>query len=154
QAIQTRRVPAEKGAATLLLRKGERYVMHDDEAAGGVAAAALSLPAEQTLPPPLTDATPPGGPLLLPFVGGYGDAIGCIPVLRALRRHRPCGELTIATTPGPREICADLGGVQARYIHSPPSALGLQHYAGLLSLEHIAATGLVGAEGFPARFAQ
>jgi ADP-heptose:LPS heptosyltransferase len=128
--------------------------MHDDEAAGGVLAGVLSLPAGQTLPPPLSEATPADGPLLLPFVGGYGDAVGCIPVLRALQRHRPGAELTIATTPGPREIFADLGKIDARYIHYPPSALGLQHYAALLSLEGIAAAGAVAAEGFPARFAR
>jgi hypothetical protein len=36
---KTLRVPAEKGAATLIFRAGQRYLLHDDEAAAGIAAA-------------------------------------------------------------------------------------------------------------------
>ncbi|MHC5022824.1 MAG: hypothetical protein ACYTGG_02775, partial [Planctomycetota bacterium] len=88
QIIQPREslaVAVEKGRHAVRLEAGVRYVMHDVEVASGrhadVFATVEPMPAS---PAPLDPAAPPER-LVIPFIGGLGDAISILPVLRAIK---------------------------------------------------------------------
>ena len=103
-------VPVEKGHNTITLRAGVRYVMHDTEVDSGSAAGVWKrvepLPEAPARFNPRQTCT---GQLLVPFIGGLGEAISTLPVLASIRRQHPELTLDVTTTPGPAELFAMSG---------------------------------------------
>ncbi|MHC4949101.1 MAG: glycosyltransferase family 9 protein [Planctomycetota bacterium] len=134
-------VPVERGRRTIPVRRGVVYVMHDVEVDGavraGVAASVRPLP-----PTPARLASPDGvtGELVLPFIGGLGDALCLLPVLETLRRRSPGLRLTIATPPGPAEVFG-LADVATRLAAHPLTLPGWRRHARYLSMECVHETG-------------
>lgn len=153
EVSKTLRAPAEKGAATMIFRPGQRYLLHDDEAAAGQAAGVLTgvydLPGAVERFDPSRHSR---GKVVFPFVGGYGDAVSCIPVFHALRRHCPAVELTLAATPGPQTIFA-LGGIEAEMLRYPLTERQFARFDAYLTLETALTGQLPGPGGFGEFFA-
>ncbi|MEM7230218.1 MAG: glycosyltransferase family 9 protein [Planctomycetota bacterium] len=108
KAVQTRAtvtVAVEHGRRAIELRESETYVLHDQEVASGQRAQMFAqvqdLPSE---PIPYAALTAAPGRIIVPFIGGLGDAISILPVLNAIQHQAPEAEITIATTPGPAEV--------------------------------------------------
>jgi hypothetical protein len=98
-------VPVENGRSTVTLEAGRPYVMHEVEAAGGRQADVFEQVA--ALPPAPRRFDPAGpltGRLIVPFIGGLGDAVSLLPVLGAIRRRHPRLRVEVTTTPGPAEV--------------------------------------------------
>ena len=98
-------VPVEHGRNVITLEAGRPYVMHDVEVASGLRADAFDQ--VQALPPRPLRFDPQGrhtGRLIVPFIGGLGDAVSLLPVLSSIRGRHPGLQIEVATTPGPAEV--------------------------------------------------
>jgi ADP-heptose:LPS heptosyltransferase len=100
--------PVEHGRAAIQLHGDVAYVMHDVEASSGLQAGVLDV--DDALPaPPVcisSDHLDEGMRLVMPFIGGLGDALSSLPVLAELKRRRPGRTVHVTTTPGPSELFA------------------------------------------------
>jgi ADP-heptose:LPS heptosyltransferase len=104
-------VAVEHGRHIVELREGVAYVLHDGETASalqaGIAAEIRELQVLPAGPVPLDsaviDAT---GTLIVPFIGGFGDALCIMPLLNTIRRRHPNLTIAISTTPGPASVFA------------------------------------------------
>lgn len=106
---ETRRVAVEKGRNVITLQAGSAYIMHDVEVASGQAAGVWSN--VQTLPKnpiqlvcnqsTLAQAT---GRMILPFIGGLGDALSMLPVIASIRDQNAGLVVDVAATPGPADV--------------------------------------------------
>jgi ADP-heptose:LPS heptosyltransferase len=120
QAVTTKStitVPVENGCNTISLDGGRAYVMHDVEVAGGAQAGVFEQVAKLPATPRRFDSGGPlSGRLVVPFIGGLGDAVSLLPVLSAVRRRHPRLRLEVTTTPGPAEVfdlCRSVSSVVA-----------------------------------------
>ncbi|MCH7848374.1 MAG: glycosyltransferase family 9 protein [Planctomycetes bacterium] len=134
-------VPVEKGHNTITLRAGVRYVMHDTEVDSGVAAGVWKrvepLPEAPARFNPRQTCT---GQLLVPFIGGLGEAISTLPVLASIRRQHPELTLDVTTTPGPAELFAMSG--QLHSVRTYPLRLeAWRRYEHYLTMEGVHETG-------------
>ncbi len=152
-------VAVEVGRRNVHLDAGRSYVLHDAEVHSGRAAAAFDrvapLPAR---PQPWAStraaggAGAVGGRLILPYIGGLGDAVSLLPVLASLRRQHPALAIDVAATTGPAQVFA----LSPRVDHVLPYPLahdawiGYDHY---LSLEAVAETGQQPGRPLPETFA-
>lgn len=101
----TMQVPVEHGRGAITLEAGTAYVMHDVESASGAQADAfLRIDALPPRPRRFDGGGPLAGRMIVPFIGGLGDAISMLPVLSAIRRRHPGLRLDVAATPGPAEV--------------------------------------------------
>ncbi len=114
-------VPVEKGHNTITLRAGVRYVMHDTEVDSGVAAGVWKrvepLPEAPAKFNPRQTCT---GQLLVPFIGGLGEAISMLPILASIRQQHPQLTIDVTTTPvngAPRDTTAASLGTTTRCGH-------------------------------------
>ena len=104
-ARNTITVPVERGRSTITLDAGQAYVMHDVEVAGGREADAFEQVAALPAAPRRFDPTRPlTGRMIVPFIGGLGDAVSLLPVLSAIRQRHPRLRLEVTTTPAPAEV--------------------------------------------------
>ena len=133
-------VPVENGRSDILLAAGSRYVMHDVEVAGGRQAGVFAV--VEPLPPRPRRFQPGdelSGRLVLPFIGGMGDAVAMLPILGALRRRHPPLRVDVAATRGPAEVF--VLSPHLDHISAYPTPLetwcGYDHY---LTMEAVAAT--------------
>ncbi len=98
-------VAVERGRNVIQLRGGEDVVMHDVEIQSGMQAGAFDrvepLPVRPVV---FSRKARICGPVVMPFIGGLGDAIAMLPVIEAIRRLAPDQPLVVSTTPGPGEI--------------------------------------------------
>lgn len=134
-AHNTVAVPVENGRSAISLQTGTDYVMHDVEVAGGRRAGAFEhikpLPAR---PRRFEPDKGPAGRMILPFIGGMGDAVSMLPVLTAISRRHPRLRVDIATTPGPAEVFRLSSRVNG-IIAYPPVLETWRGYDHFLSLE-------------------
>ena len=98
-------VPVENGRSSISLQAGRAYVMHDIEVASGQDAGAF----EQVSAAPAGPRCfkPDGrltGRMVVPFIGGMGDAISLLPALNSLRQQHVGLRIEVATTAGPAEV--------------------------------------------------
>ena len=150
---QTITVSVENGRSSITLAAGERYVMHDVEVAGGrqagVFAEAGPLPPR---PPRYSAASNPGGRMIIPFIGGLGDAVSMLPVLATICRQHPRLRLEVATTPGPAEVfslCPRVG----RVLDYPVPLEAWCRYDHHLTMEVVQQTDQVPGRALPEVFA-
>ncbi|MEE8156009.1 MAG: glycosyltransferase family 9 protein [Phycisphaerales bacterium] len=107
-------VPVEKGYNTITLHAGVRYVMHDTEVDSGSAAGVWKrVDALPEVPEQFNSRQACTGRLLVPFIGGLGEAISMLPVLASIRRQHPKLAIDVTTTPGPAELFALSGQLQS-----------------------------------------
>ena len=100
-------VPVEKGHNTITLHTGVRYVMHDTEVDSGIAAGVWKrVDALPEAPERFNPRRSCSGRLLVPFIGGLGEAISMLPVLASIRRQHPKLAIDVTTPPGPAELFA------------------------------------------------
>lgn len=98
-------VALDGGRSAARLEAGTPYVLHEVEAASGQAAGALA--SVQELPPRPARFDPAdrlSGRLVLPFIGGMGDAVCLLPVLASIRHQQPGLRIEVAAMPGPAEV--------------------------------------------------
>jgi ADP-heptose:LPS heptosyltransferase len=134
-------VPVEHGRRAIQLTGGVSYVMHDVEAAGGARAGILGPPREiPARPARYAAGTEARGSLVLPFIGGLGDAVAMLPVLQELRSRHPGLRITAAPTPGPAEVF-QLSGIVAATLPYPPTLAGWQTFDHHLTMEVVHETG-------------
>ena len=105
-AVHTRMtVPVENGRSTITMLPDRSYVMHDVEVANGRQAGAFddvsALPVRPRRFDPQGELT---GRLVVPFIGGLGDAIAVLPMLASLRQQHRQLRIEVATTSGPAEV--------------------------------------------------
>jgi ADP-heptose:LPS heptosyltransferase len=110
-------VPVENGRSAISLDGGRAYVMHDVEVAGGSEAGVFEQVTQLPSSPRRFDSRGPlSGRLIVPFIGGLGDAVSLLPVLSAIRRRHPKLHVVLSTTPGPAEVfdlCRAVSAVEA-----------------------------------------
>jgi len=100
-------VAVERGRHAVQLQEGVAYVMHDVEAnsarqAGLVAVVQpLDIEATRILH---QHGEQRSGTLLVPFIGGLGDALCILPLVETIRRCHPQLDVVISTTPGPAAV--------------------------------------------------
>jgi ADP-heptose:LPS heptosyltransferase len=156
QAVTTKStitVPVENGRSAISLDGGRAYVMHDVEVAGGAEAGVFAQVADLPPAPRRFDSGGPlSGRLIVPFIGGLGDAVSLLPVLSAIRRRHPRLRVDVTTTPGPGEVFDLCRAVSA--IEPYPLPLegwtGYDHY---LTLEAVHQTGQSPGRALPDTFA-
>lgn len=146
-------VAVEKGRGAVHFAAGRSYVLHDVEVASGRESGAFdrveALPARPRM---LDPAGPVSGRLILPFVGGLGDAISMLPLVASLRRQHTGLSIDVATTAGPAQLFA----LSPRVDGVLPHPLGLEEwsrYDHYLSLEAVAETGQSPGRALPDTFA-
>jgi ADP-heptose:LPS heptosyltransferase len=147
------RVHVERGLRTIELRAGEVCVMHDVEVASGLRADAFA--ATQPLPPvPVrwNDRPRDAARMLVPFIGGMGDAVSMLPVIAALHDGCPGLSIHIAATPGPAELFA-LCPLVASVIPYPPTLDTWQRFDRYLTMEAVCATMQTPGRSLPETFA-
>ncbi len=149
----TMEVPVENGRAVIRLETGRPYVMHDVEAAsGGDANVFERVVAIPTRPRPFDAEGPLSGRLIVPFIGGLGDAISMLPVLAAIRRRHAKLRVDVATTPGPAEVFA-LAPAVDRIVEYPLPVDRWGQYDHFLSMEAVHRTGQAPSRPLPEVFA-
>jgi hypothetical protein len=98
-------VAVERGRSAIELAGGVDIVLHDVEIRSGMQAGVFErverLPAA---PSPFSARRTPSGPVIVPFIGGLGDAVAMLPVLEAIRRQARGFPLSVCTTTGPAEV--------------------------------------------------
>jgi ADP-heptose:LPS heptosyltransferase len=134
-------VALEGGRSAARLEAGAGYVLHDVEAAGGEASGALCEVREVPPRPARFDpGTPLTGRLIVPFIGGMGDAVCMLPVLASVRHQHPGLRVDAAAPPGPLEVLALSTAVDRVAAH--PLRIeewsGYDHY---LTMESVEETG-------------
>jgi ADP-heptose:LPS heptosyltransferase len=152
-ASNTITVPVERGRSTITLESGQAYVMHDVEVAGGRQADVFehmaSLPAT---PRRFNPTRPLTGRMIVPFIGGLGDAVSLLPVLTAIRQRHPRLRLEVATTPGPAEVF-DLSRTVEHIAAYPMPLSEWCRYDHYLTLEAVHETGQSPGRALPDVFA-
>ncbi len=147
-------VPFENGRCTITLAPGVPYVMHDVEAESGRAAGVLSsIEALPPQPAPFDPARAARGRLIVPFIGGMGDAVSMLPVLASIREQQPGMALDVATTPGPArvfELSPRVDEVVAYPVRVEEWCRAYQHF---LTLEAVVATAQSPGRAIPEIFA-
>ncbi|MHC4769261.1 MAG: glycosyltransferase family 9 protein [Planctomycetota bacterium] len=136
-ASNTITVPVENGRSAITLEAGRAYVMHDVEAASGKQADAFEQVA--ALPPAprrFDPKRPRTGRMIVPFIGGLGDAVSLLPVLSAIRRRHPRLRIEVATTPGPAEVF-DLSKMISNIAPYPMPVADWVRYDHYLTLEAV-----------------
>ena len=148
----TMQVAVENGRSAIELEAGRPYAMHDVEAASGSQAAALArvepLP---PLPRPFDPTGPLTGRMILPFIGGLGDAISMLPVLAAIRRRADL-RIDVTTTAGPAEVFA-LSPCVENVLGYPLPVEQWTRYDHYLSMEAVHRTGQRPGRPLPEVFA-
>ncbi|MHC4220719.1 MAG: glycosyltransferase family 9 protein [Planctomycetota bacterium] len=136
-ARSTITVPVENGRSAITLEAGRPYVMHDVEVASGKQADAFDqVAALPPLPRPFDPAGPLTGRMIVPFIGGLGDAVSLLPVLSAIRRRHPRLRVEVATTHGPAEVF-DLSRTVSHITPYPMSLTDWSGYDHYLTLEAV-----------------
>ncbi len=80
------------------------------------------------------------GRMVVPFIGGMGDAIALLPVLNSLRRQHAGLRIEVATTAGPAEVFS-LASCVNKVLGYPLSLSDWQGYDHFLCLEAVHETG-------------
>ena len=149
----TLQVAVENGRRAIELEAGHPYVMHDVEAASGAQAKAFER--VEPVPPrpgPFDSDGPLTGRMILPFIGGLGDAISMLPVLAAIRRQNAALHVDVTTTPGPAEVFA-LSPSVSRVLDYPLSTKQWTRYDHYLSMEAVHRTAQTPGRPLPEVFA-
>ena len=146
-------VPVENGRNTITLRSGLRYVMHDTEVDSGLQAGVWKrVEALPDLPARFDPRQTCSGQLLVPFIGGLGEAISMGPVLASIHRQHPQLVIDVTTTPGPAELLALSGHVQS--VRTYPLRLeAWRKYEHYLTMEAVYETGQQPGRPLPEVFA-
>ncbi len=101
---ETTIVAVEGGHDAIRLEGGRPYVLHEVEARSaretGVPASVEALPAR----PRRFDPAGASGRMIVPFIGGPGDAVSSLPVLASVRSQQVSLVIDVAATPGPAEL--------------------------------------------------
>ncbi len=168
-------VPVERGRGSITLRRGAEYVMHDVEAASGSRASvwrsvrALPPRPKHWYPdaPRRTDAERRGTGvsdaerrgtslrLIVPFIGGLGDAVSMLPLLAAIRVHQAresCVHIEVAATSGPAGVF-ELSRAVDRVVAYPLQLRQWTRYDCYVSMEAVHATGQQPGRPLPDVFA-
>ncbi len=146
-------VAVEKGRSSITLQANEPYVMHDVEVASGKQAGAFSQVSPLPVHPAMfTPHAAGGGRLILPFIGGLGDAVSTLPVLSALARQHPAISIDVATTTGPAELF-DLCPHVKQVISYPTTLSTWQGYEHFLTMEVVQRTAQRPGRALPEVFA-
>jgi ADP-heptose:LPS heptosyltransferase len=152
-AKSTITVPVENGRSAITLEAGRPYVMHDVEVAGGTRADVFEQVAAL---PPVPRRFDPGarlsGRMIVPFIGGLGDAVSLLPVLSAIRRRHPRLSIEVTTTPGPAEVF-DLSRTIGQIALYPMPLTEWARYDHYLTLEAVHETGQAPGRPLPDVFA-
>lgn len=147
------RVPVERGRRAIDLGQGVPYIMHDVEAGSGRQAGALA--AVRSLPPrpvAFNSNRRFKGRLVVPFIGGLGDALSMFPLLRTLVSRSPGVSIHVVTTPGPAEVFALSSHVDE--VRAYPLTLAQwRQYDGYLSMERVLETNQSPGRALPLVFA-
>jgi ADP-heptose:LPS heptosyltransferase len=139
--LETRSVAVERGRGVIELRAGERLVMHDVEVAGGQSAGVLELVGRPPGRPARFDpAAGLQGRLIVPFIGGLGEAVSLLPVLGSLRRQFPGLVVDVAATAGPAELFG-LSRWVGQVVPYPLALEAWERYDHYLTLEVVHETG-------------
>ena len=153
-AVHTRlTVPVENGRSTITMLPDRAYVMHDVEVASGQQAGAFDR--VSTLPVRPRRFDPQGkltGKLVVPFIGGLGDAIAVLPVLASLKQQHGRLRIEVATTPGPAEVFS-LASCVDRVVSYPLAVEDWKSYDHYLCLEIVHQTGQAPGRPLPQVFA-
>ncbi len=149
----TMTVPVENGRNTITMQAGRAYVMHDVEVASGQQSGVFSevsaIPARPRRFDPAGKLT---GSLIVPFIGGMGDAISILPVLGSLRKQHAGLRIEVAATRGPAEVF-DLSPRVARIVSYPLAVEDWQTYDHYLCMESVHQTGQAPGRPLPEVFA-
>jgi len=128
-------VPVEHGRSSISLETGRAYVMHDVEVASGQEAGAFeqvsAVPARPQCFNPDGKLT---GRMVVPFIGGLGDAISLLPVLNSLRHQHVGLRIEVATTAGPAEVF-NLATCVNKVVDYPLAVTDWKNYGHYLCLE-------------------
>ena len=146
-------VAVENGRNAITMNPGRLYVMHDVEVASGKQAGAFDR--IETLPPRprrFDPATALSGRMIVPFIGGLGDAVSLLPVLAGIRQDHPRLRIDVATTPGPAEVLSLTLAVE-RVVGYPLSLDEWQGYDHYLTLEVVYETAQTPGRALPEVFA-
>lgn len=150
----TMTVPAEHGRSAMTLEAGRTYVMHDVEAAGGREVEAFEQVAPLPhRPAPAACGGPLAGRMIVPFIGGFGDAISLLPVLSTMQRRNPRLQIDVTSTPGPAEVFC----LSSRVNRVAPYPMELDEWSGYdryLSLEDVHETLQAPGRALPEVFAR
>ena len=138
---RTMTVPVENGRSTITMHAGRPYVMHDVEVSSGQQSGAFCdvsvIPVRPCRVDPERTLT---GRLIVPFIGGMGDAISLLPVLGSLRQQHPGLRIDVAATSGPAEVFG-LAHRVARVLSYPLAVEDWQAYDHYLCMESVHQTG-------------
>lgn len=149
----TMTVPVENGRSTITMHAGRAYVMHDVEVAGGQQSGVFSdvspIPAR---PRGFDREATLTGRLIVPFIGGMGDAISMLPVLGSLRQQHAGLRIEVAATRGPAEVFA-LSPRVARVVSYPLAVEDWRAYDHYLCMESVHRTGQSPGRPLPEVFA-
>ncbi|MCH8151529.1 MAG: glycosyltransferase family 9 protein [Planctomycetes bacterium] len=152
-AHTTLTVPVERGRSTITLKAGKRYVMHDVEVASGQQAGAFRqvkpLPSRPRRFDPTVICT---GRMVVPFIGGMGDAVSMLPVLGSLRQQNPDVQIHVTATSGPAEVFALSDHVQ-RIVRYPMKLDEWSRYDSYLTMEVVHETAQAPGRALPEVFA-
>ena len=124
------------GREAYALIAGQRYVLHDCEAEAGIGGRALRpvCQLDEVLPryqgQPLTSQR-----VLVPFIGGQGDAIVLATCLAALKRRYPHVGIDVSC-PALHHALLGLVDVEATPVPYPPPASGLRGHSFYMCLEN------------------
>ncbi len=147
-------VPFENGRCTIVLAPGVPYVMHDVEAESGREAGVLC--SDQALPPQparFDPARAARGRLIVPFIGGMGDAVSMLPVLASIREQQSGLGLDVAATPGPAGIFRLSPRVDDVVAYPVPLEEWRRSYQHYLTLEAVGETAQAPGRAIPETFA-
>jgi ADP-heptose:LPS heptosyltransferase len=148
-------VAVERGRTAISLRRGVEYVMHDVEVASGERAGVFktvrSLP---TKPAPwsASDTAAHCSRLVVPFIGGLGDAVSMLPVFAEIRRRNAGVAIEIATTPGPAGVFS-MSRLVDRVIEYPLPLRTWMVYDSYVSMEVVHQTAQAPGRPLPEVFA-
>ncbi len=153
-AVHTRMtVPVENGRSTITMLAGRPYVMHDGEVAGGKQSGVFSDVSALPVRPRRFDRDRTlTGRLIVPFIGGMGDAISMLPVLGSLAQQHAGLRIDVAATTGPAEVFG-LSPRVARVVSYPLTLEDWQAYDHYLSMESVQETGQAPGRPLPEVFA-
>ncbi len=147
-------VPVEDGRSSISLQTGRAYVMHDVEVASGQDAGAFE---QVSAVPARPQCFRPGGKLtgrmVVPFIGGLGDAISLLPVLNSLRHQHAGLRIEVATTAGPAEVF-NLASCVNKVVGYPLAVADWQNYDHYLCLELVHETSQTPGRPLPEVFAK
>lgn len=114
-------------------------ILHDVEASGGESAGMLrSVEPVPASPAPLDLAAAPHR-IIVPFIGGLGDAVSLLPILQAIRSTLPRSIIDVVSTPGPSEVFAMSPVVDDIRVY-PLTVEDWASYDAYLTLEQVYAT--------------